>query len=126
MTTSRNLSDRVLSIRNLNISFDTASGTVRSHTAIAKAYQNLPRVAQVEGGVIEQAVAQTRADNRTERTVEKDRLRDTLGKPLALDEVIEKTGGNQNGQRPGEAIVADLPPQARDSEKYGIEIPNDR
>ena len=70
------------------------------HAAVPETRDDRPRLAEVFHRVVEEAVPQPRPDDRRQRTIYKNRLGDLRRKPLALAEVIEKLGADQDCQRP--------------------------
>ena len=101
----------------------THRSAVAGHTALAEARDDGPRLAQIAHRFVEQAMAQSCADDGGERSVDENRLRNRRGKPLAFAEVIEEFGADQNRQRPHQSVVTDV--EASEPEQHRIEIPYD-
>lgn len=92
------------------------------HSAVAESRDDGPRLRKVFHRVVEQTVAEPRAEDRGECSVNENRLRDLCGKSFAIDEVIEEFRADQNGQRPHQPIITDV--ERPDAEQHRIEIPD--
>jgi len=97
--------------------------TVARHTAISDFGDDRQRMRKIVLRLVKKAVTQPRTDDRSQRAVNENRLRNRRRKPLALAEIIEELGADENRQRPHQPIVTDIQPA--DGEKHRVEIPYD-
>ena len=95
---------------------------VACHAAVAEPRDDGPRFRKVLHRIVEEAVAEPRAEDRRQRAVNENRTGNLLRKPFALAEVVEKPGSDQNGQRPHQSVVTNV--ERSETDENRIEIPD--
>ena len=99
-------------------------GAVAGHAAVTESGDDGPGLREILHGIVEEAVAETRSEDRGDGSVDEDRLGDLRGEPFAFAEVVEEPRADEDGQRPHQSVITDF--ERSDAEQHGIEIPHHR
>lgn len=92
------------------------------HAAVAEIRNDSPGMGKKIPRFIKKTVSQTGTEDRGQRAIDENRLRNLLGQPFAFTDLVEEKHAAENRQHPHQSVITDI--ERSDRKKDGIEIPD--
>lgn len=92
------------------------------HATLTELRNDGPGMGKKISRFIKKTVSQTGPEDRGQRAIDENRLRNLLGQSFAFADLIEKEHAAENRQHPHQTVITDI--ERSDRKKDGIEIPD--
>lgn len=88
------------------------------HAAVAEIRNDSPGMGKKIPRFIKKTVSQTGTEDRGQRAIDENRLRNLLGQPFAFTDLVEEKHAAENRQHPHQSVITDI--ERSDRKKTGL------